>query len=72
MFNTIFIYLFTALASGGAVVVSQYIGRGEKHLADISGSQLLMCSTLLSAVFMAVSLIWNRPLLRLLFGKQFL
>lgn len=69
MFNTIFIYLFTALASGGAVVVSQYIGRGEKHLADISGSQLLMCSTLLSAVFMAVSLIWNRPLLRLLFGS---
>lgn len=69
MFNTIFIYLFTALASGGAVVVSQYIGRGEKAHADLSGSQLLMCSTLISVLLMAVSLIWNRQILGLLFGS---
>ena len=66
-FNTIFIYLFTALASGGAVVVSQYIGRRERASANLSGSQLLMFSTLLSVVLMAVSLIWNRQILRLLF-----
>ena len=29
-FNTIFIYLFTALASGGAIIVSQYIGNKDE------------------------------------------
>lgn len=40
-FNTIFIYLFTALASGGAVVISQYIGRKKNDDAGESASQLL-------------------------------
>ena len=43
-FNTIFIYLFTALASGGAVVISQYIGSQDKKNSILSSSQLLMFS----------------------------
>lgn len=31
-FNTMFINLFTTLASGGAVVISQYIGRKEEKI----------------------------------------
>ena len=49
-FNTIFIYLFTALASGGAVIVSQYIGRKDKEKASESISQLLMVSTVFSVI----------------------
>lgn len=68
-FNTIFIYLFTALASGGAVIVSQYIGSNQVKDACESVSQLLMISTLFSLVIGAVVLIFNQSLMRLMFGK---
>ncbi len=68
-FNTIFIYLFTALATGGAVIVSQYIGGKKKEIAGESASQLLMISTLFS-IFMAVTVLqFGYPLMRLLFGR---
>ena len=70
MFNTIFIYLFTALASGGAVVISQYLGsRDEKNTTE-SSSQLLMFSTWFSIILAVLVLIFNRGLLRLLFGSE--
>ena len=69
MFNTIFIYLFTALATGGAVIVSQYLGCRDKKEAELAAGQLLMISTLISAACMAASLLWKEPLLRLLFGQ---
>lgn len=68
-FNTIFIYLFTALSSGGAVVISQYIGRQERERAGEAASQLLLFSALFSVVVMAAVLIGNEAMLRLLFGK---
>ena len=68
-FNTIFIYLFTALASGGAVVISQYIGRKDPESAGKSASQLLMFGTVFSFLIAVVVLVGNRWMLRLLFGK---
>nr|WP_296959035.1 MATE family efflux transporter [uncultured Mediterraneibacter sp.] len=68
-FNTIFIYLFTALASGGAVVVSQYIGSGQKKEASETISQLLMISTLFSIVITIVVLAFNGMLIGALFGR---
>lgn len=68
-FNTIFINLFTALASGGAVVVSQYIGRRDMKMASESSSQLLMAATVFAVVISIPVLIWKVPLLRVLFGK---
>ena len=69
MFNTVFIFLFSALAAGGAVVVSQYIGSRDKKNADLSAGQLMMIAVVFSVAAMLFSLILNRPLLRLLFGE---
>ena len=68
-FNTVFIYLFTALASGGAVVISQYIGHHEHDLTNRSSGQLLMFSVVFSFVLMIFVLVFNESLLRLLFGR---
>lgn len=68
-FNTIFIYLFTALASGGAVVISQYIGRRAMEDAGESASQLLLFSAGFSVILSALVLLGGRWLLRLLFGR---
>lgn len=68
-FNTIFIYLFTALASGGAVVISQYVGRKDCGNAGRAAGQLLMFGTVFSLLVAVLVLIGNRGMLRLLFGR---
>ena len=68
-FNTIFIYLFTALASGGAVVISQYIGKKVNDDAGKSASQLLSFSMVFSVLIAVLVLLGNERMLRLMFGK---
>lgn len=69
MFNTIFIYLFTALASGGAVVISQYLGSHDQKNCIKSSSQLLLFSTIFSIILSIIIFVFNRRLLTLMFGK---
>lgn len=68
-FNTIFIYIFTALASGGAVIISQYLGNKDSKNANRSASQLLTFSLLVSIVILVLVLIFKRQLLSLFFGS---
>ena len=68
-FNTIFIYLFTALASGGAVVISQYIGRRAAEDAGEAASQLLSFSSAFSVLIGVLVLLGNERILSALFGK---
>ena len=68
-FNTVLIFLFTALSSGGAVIISQYIGSRNEKAASRSAGQLLMISVVISAAMAALILVFHTQLLRLLFGK---
>lgn len=68
-FNTIFLNLFVALASGGAVVISQYIGRQESVRAGEAATQLLTASVLFSIVISIIVLFANTTLMRLMFGR---
>ena len=68
-FNTVFIFLSTAFSSGGAVIISQYIGHKENDTAGRASSQLLTASIVTSAIFAALVLAFRHPLLTALFGK---
>ena len=68
-FNTIFIYLFTALASGGAVVISQYIGKRAADEAGEAASQLMSFSTAFAVLIAALVLVGSENMLTLLFGR---
>ena len=67
--NFLLIQLFAALATGGAVICSQYIGKRDNENAGQAAKQLLYFSVLFAALLGAVAIIFNRGLLRLIFGQ---
>ena len=69
MIYMIFIYLFTAVASGGAVVVSQYLGSRNRENADHAASQIYMIAGLASGICTVVMLLAGPAFLGLLYPK---
>jgi putative MATE family efflux protein len=67
--NMLLIIAFSALATGGSVVVSQFIGRRDEKRARLSAKQLLYASTVMSLLIMVFTMILRRPILRLLYGQ---
>ncbi len=61
--------LLAALATGGAVVISQYLGNKKVGKACHAAGQLVFITTLVSFVIAAVALIFNRHLLGTIFGQ---
>ncbi len=69
MIDYLIITLFAALATGGAVIVSQYLGSRQEDEANRSAGQLMIVSFFLSVGVMVLCLVFHKGILKLLFGK---
>ena len=67
--NILVIQAFSALAAGGAIVCSQYIGQQNKKMANESARQVLFIITAISIAVSVLCLGFKKPLLRLIFGS---
>ena len=67
--NILLINIFSALATGGAIVCSQYIGKEQPENARKAAKQLVLITAVLSVAIMVACLLSQRGLLRVLFGS---
>lgn len=67
--NLLLSYVLNALATGGAVVCSQFIGKKDYENARTSAKQLVYCATFVALILTTVALTFRTSLLRLIFGK---
>ena len=67
--NILFIMIFSALATGGAVVCSQYIGNKNMKKAEETARQLIYTVVLSAFILMTVLMVFHKPLLRITFGS---
>ncbi len=69
MINNVVLTLFAALATGGAVVTSQYLGARQGENARRSIGQLVLMSGTFGLGAMALCLVLGRGMMRLFFGR---
>lgn len=67
--STLLIQILSALATGGAVVCSQYIGKKMPERAKLSAGQLMFIMLVSAGTVMVVILLSYRFLLRAIFGQ---
>ncbi len=66
--NVLIVNLFSALATGGAVVAGQYLGRQDNDSAEKAGNQLLLFTGAAALVVMALVYLGRNLLLDVVFG----
>ena len=69
MINMLINAVFAAVATGGAVIASQYLGHRDRKKACEASSQLMVVTAVCALLFTVLSLAARKPLLSLLFGQ---
>ncbi|MCQ2466897.1 MAG: MATE family efflux transporter [Clostridia bacterium] len=69
MFNNLVMSILAALATGGAVVTSQFLGAQKEKEASNSAKQLLVSVGLITCVVSVLVMVFNHGIISLLFGK---
>ena len=69
MINTFMFFVFIALASGGSVVISQYIGSKNNSMAEHSAAQLFSFNIVISLVVTVFLVLFRGPIINALFGQ---
>lgn len=67
--NLLLINVFAALATGGAIVASQYLGREDHDNAGHAAKQLILVTAVASTAIMIICLVGRNFILRGLFGN---
>lgn len=69
MINQLIINLFAALATGGAVITSQYLGAGRYDRAQSSVGQLVLLASIFGLAIGIICFVFAFPLLNIVFGR---
>lgn len=67
-FSQLFIQLFAAFATGGAVISSQYLGEKNRIHASLAAKQLIYVALFSAVILISISLPFRLFLLRTIFG----
>lgn len=67
--NVLIIYVFTAMAAGGTIICSQYIGRGDNEGASRAGQQLMLLIAAISTLLTIIFIVFRSPILNVVFGR---
>ncbi|MDR2515278.1 MAG: MATE family efflux transporter [Christensenellaceae bacterium] len=67
--NVLLVQVFSALATGGAVISAQYLGRRDLLSARASAKQLYLCVLLASLVITLAALCFRDQIIRAVFGQ---